>query len=254
MRGEVAYRRSCFILRSGTWISGISAVACLDHGPRRTLALCCGRYLFPQAIGKPARSSHGCAPSLSPPYCQGPGTGRPTPWRRESCDRCCGSGCWSTTAKRLRTASSRSGTIIARPYCLIGCWRSMSKWILREGLVTDETIFSAVTSCFQIRKPAIWATLIRCYATTFNRLTSRRRCFSQTVVSWRISSMPTNAMDGAPQSPPHIRTIRKRIEGSGGVARSSGGSVHWRSVVVLDLIVIAKGLRGGALLSRECHG
>ena len=26
--------------------------------PRRISALCCGRYLFPQAIGKPARSSH----------------------------------------------------------------------------------------------------------------------------------------------------------------------------------------------------
>lgn len=30
---------------------------------------------------------------------------------------------------------------------------------------------------------------IRCYAATFNRLTSRRKCFSQAVVASRISSM-----------------------------------------------------------------
>lgn len=29
--------------------------------------MCCGRYRFPQATGKPARSSHGCAPSRSRP-------------------------------------------------------------------------------------------------------------------------------------------------------------------------------------------
>ena len=152
MPGKVAYWRFCFILRFGIWISGISGAVCSALGTKRISALCCGRYLFPQAIGKPARNSHGCAPSLSPPYCQGPGTGRPTPWKRESCDRCCGSVCWSTATKRLRTAISRSGTIIARPHCLIGCSRSMSKWILQEGLVTDETIYSAGGQLFSITK------------------------------------------------------------------------------------------------------
>jgi hypothetical protein len=37
----------------------------------------------------------------------------------------------------------------------IGCSHSMSKWILREGPVTDETIFAAVISCSRIRGPAI---------------------------------------------------------------------------------------------------
>jgi DNA recombination protein RmuC len=98
-----------------------NAAACSALGHRRTSALCCGHYRFLQATGKPARSSRGSAPSRSRPYCQGPGTDRPMPWRRGFCDRCCGSGCWSTAAKRSRTASSRRGIIIARPHSSITC-------------------------------------------------------------------------------------------------------------------------------------
>ena len=54
--GEAAYRRSCFILRSGTWISGISPADYSAHGHSRTSASYCGRYRFPQATGSPARS------------------------------------------------------------------------------------------------------------------------------------------------------------------------------------------------------
>ena len=54
-----------------------------------------------------------------------------------SCGLCCGLVCWSTAAKRSATAASRRGIIIARRRCLIGCWRSISKWILRRAPVTD---------------------------------------------------------------------------------------------------------------------
>ena len=48
--------RSCCILRSGTWISRISAAGCSAHGHRRILALYCGRCRFRQATGSPARN------------------------------------------------------------------------------------------------------------------------------------------------------------------------------------------------------
>ena len=51
-----SYQLFCFILRSGAWTSGILAAACSAHGRRLTSALCCGRYRFQQATGKPARS------------------------------------------------------------------------------------------------------------------------------------------------------------------------------------------------------
>ena len=47
---------ACFILRPGAWTSGILAAVRSAHGRRLTSALCCGRYLFQQATGKPARS------------------------------------------------------------------------------------------------------------------------------------------------------------------------------------------------------
>jgi hypothetical protein len=78
-------------------------------------------------------------PSRSLPFCRGHGTGRPTPWRRESCGLCCGLVCWSTAAKRSPIAASRRGIVIARRRCSIGCLRSISKWILRRAPVTDGT-------------------------------------------------------------------------------------------------------------------
>jgi hypothetical protein len=63
---------------------------------------------------------------------------RPTPWRPESCGLCCGLVCWNTAAKRSATAASRRGIIIARRRCSIGCWRSISKSILRRAPVTDR--------------------------------------------------------------------------------------------------------------------
>ena len=53
---KVAYWRSCFILCSGAWTSSILAAACSARGRRQTSVLRCGRYRFPQATGKPARS------------------------------------------------------------------------------------------------------------------------------------------------------------------------------------------------------
>ncbi len=49
---QVARSRCCVSLMA---TSGISAAACSALGRRRTAALCCGRYRFPQATGKPAR-------------------------------------------------------------------------------------------------------------------------------------------------------------------------------------------------------
>ena len=39
MRGKVAYRRFCFILRSGTWTSGISAAALLGSWPQADIGI-----------------------------------------------------------------------------------------------------------------------------------------------------------------------------------------------------------------------
>src|SRR3981081_1995727 len=50
--------------------------------------------------------------------------------------------CWSTAAKRSPTAASRRDIIIARWRCSIGCWLSISKWILRRAPVTDRTFFA----------------------------------------------------------------------------------------------------------------
>ena len=57
-----------------------------------------------------------------------------------SCDRCCGSDCSNTAAKRSPTAGSRRGIIIARPHYSIACSRSMSKWILRRVPVTERAL------------------------------------------------------------------------------------------------------------------
>ncbi len=51
-----ACRRSCFILLSGTWISGILGAACSVHGRRATPVSCFGRCRFVPATGKPVRN------------------------------------------------------------------------------------------------------------------------------------------------------------------------------------------------------
>ena len=60
-----------------------------------------------------------------PATLRGLGTGRPTPWRRESCDHCCGSDCWSIAAKTSPTAGSQCGTIIASLHSSIACLNSL---------------------------------------------------------------------------------------------------------------------------------
>ena len=105
MRGRGAYRRSCCILRAGTWISGISAAGCSAHGPDgywhcTAVAVGFGRRLAVQRETDAAL--HRCFRER--------GTGRHTRWRPGFCDRYSGLGSSNIVAKRYRATDSASST------------------------------------------------------------------------------------------------------------------------------------------------